>query len=246
MSNETEVNNEQSRAEANDCKQAPGIANNDFQTSASIVSQEIVNKDDSTTDNILQPQSTQPALLTEEHTIHQNSDDYVEAKFPIADDESSIAFVAGTPPTKTPLGPAIERRRKKILFLNDKCTNKENKCTNKENTVPSKANIAAVDISKKRKAVGRPLPTMESRLSKPADDNVDVESSKHGDGEQSSQAETLITVPVEMHIRTTISTKPQNDDSSEDGSEGLKISLMNQVKTVMENYLLKQKCPANQ
>ena len=46
MSNETEIYNEISREEANDCKPAPGIANNDFQTAASIVSQDIVNKDD--------------------------------------------------------------------------------------------------------------------------------------------------------------------------------------------------------
>ena len=64
----------------------------------------------------------------------------------------------------------------------------------------------------------RPFPTMESHLSKPADDNVDVE---HGDGEQSSQSEMLITVPVEIPVRTTISTKQQNDDSRGDGSEGL-------------------------
>ena len=44
VSNETEVNNEISRAAANECKPAPSIANNDVQTSASIVSQDIVNK----------------------------------------------------------------------------------------------------------------------------------------------------------------------------------------------------------
>ena len=115
MSNETEVNNELSRGEANDREPSPGIANNDVQTSASIVSQDIVNKDDSTTDNILQPQSTQPALLIEEHTNHQNTDDNVEAKFLIADDESSKSSVAEKSPTKKPLGQAIEHRRKKNL-----------------------------------------------------------------------------------------------------------------------------------
>ena len=138
------------------------------------------------TENILQPQTTQPALLIEEHTNQQNTDDNVEAEFPIADDDSSKSSVAEMPRTKIPLGQEIERRRKKNFLFHDIYTNKEN-------TVPSKANIAAIDISKKRKAVGRLLPTMESRLSKPADDNVDVESSKHGDGEQSSQAETPIT-----------------------------------------------------
>ena len=142
----------------------------------------------------------------------------MEAKFPIADDELSIASVARTPPTKIPLGPAIECRQKKILLFNDEYTNKEN-------TVPSKANIAAIDISKKRKAVGRPLPTMESRLSKPPDDNVDVEfqnqndnSSKNGDGEQSSQAEMPVKTPVKSTpVNTTISNKQQNGNSSEDG-----------------------------
>ena len=57
------MNNESSRAGANDWEAAPGVANNDVQTSASIISQDIVNKDDSTTENILQPQTTQPALL---------------------------------------------------------------------------------------------------------------------------------------------------------------------------------------
>ena len=150
--NEPEVNNESSRSGANDCGPAPGIANNDVKTSASIVLQDIVNMDDSTTDNILQPQS-----------IQQNSDDNVEAEFPMADDESSKSSVAETPPTKKPLGQAIERRRKKKLssLFTDKYTNKEN-------TVPSKANhMDAIDKSKKCKAVGRLLPIMESRLSKP-------------------------------------------------------------------------------
>ena len=168
------------------CEPAPGIANNDFQTSASIVSQDIVNKDDSTTENILQPQTTQPALLIEEHTNQLNRDNNVEAEFPIEDDDSSKSSVAKMPPTKTPLGQANECRRKKNFLFTDKYTNKEN-------TVPSKASIAAIDKSKKRKAVGMPLPSMKSCLSKPPDDNVDVEfqkqnnnSSKDGDGEQSS------------------------------------------------------------
>ena len=58
MFNDTEMNNEMSRAEANDRKPAPGIANNYIQTSASIVLQDIVNKDDSITENIFQPQTT--------------------------------------------------------------------------------------------------------------------------------------------------------------------------------------------
>ena len=90
---------------------------NDVQTSASIVSQDIVNKDDSTTFNILQPQTTQPALFIEDHTIQQNSDDNMEAEFPIADDDSSKSSVAKMPPIKKPFGPAIERRRKKNYYF---------------------------------------------------------------------------------------------------------------------------------
>ena len=60
---------------------------------------------------------------------------------------------------------------------------------------------------------------MESHSSKPKDVNVDVEfqnqnddSSKDGDGEQSFQAET----PVKSTpVKATISTKQQNDNSSE-------------------------------
>ena len=111
--------------------------------------------------------------------------------------------------------------RKSFYLMTNVQTKRTNVPTKKTLFRLKQANIAAVDISKKRKAVGRPLPTMESRLSKPADDNLVVESSEHGDGEQSSQAETLITVPVEIPVRTTISTKQQNDDSREDGSEGL-------------------------
>ena len=119
ITHEPDVNNESSRSGANDCKPAPGIANNDAQTAASVITQDIVNKDDSTTDNILQPQSTQPALLIEEHTNQQNTDDNVEAEFPIAEDDSSKSSVAKAPPTKKPLGQAIERRRKKSVLFTD-------------------------------------------------------------------------------------------------------------------------------
>ena len=85
------------------------VANNDSQTSASIITQDIVNKDDSMTENILQPQTTQPALLIEEHTNQQNTDDNVEAEFPIADDDSSKSSVAKLPTTKKTSGQEIER-----------------------------------------------------------------------------------------------------------------------------------------
>ena len=79
--NEPDVNNESSRSGANDCEPAPGIANNDAQTSAPIVSQDIVNRDNPTIENIFQPQTTQPALLIEEHTNQQNTDDNVKLSF---------------------------------------------------------------------------------------------------------------------------------------------------------------------
>ena len=52
---EPEVNNESSRSGANDCEPSLGVANNDVQTSTSIVTQDIVNRDDPTIEIILQP-----------------------------------------------------------------------------------------------------------------------------------------------------------------------------------------------
>ena len=83
----------------------------------------MVNRDDPPIENILQPQTTQLALLIEDYTNQRNTDDNVEAEFPIQDDDSSKdedqSSVAREPPTKKTIGSGngTQKKEKAASFI---------------------------------------------------------------------------------------------------------------------------------